>query len=271
VMAGSIVGGPAWAPRELAPLAMPGTVQELLDFESGKFPGYAPQANAFGADGVPPTPAESGGLAPTSSGTPAPPDGSSSFTTGTALRTISLPDNGWPQGRYWWTVVPVNIYRVVSDPLKGPSAGDKLEYHDASLPQDLCAAGQVWPFGMQSAPVTTISETPYASGLINGTRVVSAAGLKPSFQELPLITWQPALAADSYEIQLSRQAYPWVAVRSQTSVVTSTVLPLTKHDLGVWYYRVRGVNPNLSGPGQKLAWSRPVAVRISGDHFIVIK
>ena len=53
--------------------------------------------------------------------------------------------------------------------------------------------------------------------------------------------------------------------------MTSAVLPLNKTDLGVWYYRVRGVNPNLSGPAQKLAWSTPVGIRISGNRFVVVK
>jgi hypothetical protein len=57
-----------------------------------------------------------------------------------------------------------------------------------------------------------------------------------------------------------------------TSVVTSVVLPLSKKtDRGVWHDRVRGVNPNLTGPGKKLAWSKPVAVRITGGVFVVIK
>ena len=38
---------------------------------------------------------------------------------------------------------------------KGIQDSDKVEYHDTALPQDVCAAGQVWPFGIQSAPLTT--------------------------------------------------------------------------------------------------------------------
>jgi hypothetical protein len=146
-----------------------------------------------------------------------------------------------------------------------------LEYHDLAQAQDVCAAGQVWPFGIQSAPVTTTSDNPYVSGVVNGMRVVSATVRRPTFQSLPLITWQPALAAQSYEVEVSQRAYPWVAVHKQTSVVTSAVLPLTAKDKGIWYYRVRGVNPNLPGPAQKLAWSAPVGIRVSGDTFVVLK
>jgi hypothetical protein len=65
--------------------------------------------------------------------------------------------------------------------------------------------------------------------------------------------------------------YPWVAAKKQTSVVTSAVLPLSKSDRGVWYYRVRGLNPNLVGPAQKLTWSEPVPIRITGDIFKILK
>ena len=80
-----------------------------------------------------------------------------------------------------------------------------------------------------------------------------------------MITWKPAMSAVSYEVQLSRQLYPWAAAHSVSSVVPSAVLPLTRHDVGTWYYRVRGINPNLVGPAQKLSWSKPAKVRISGD------
>ncbi len=56
------------------------------------------------------------------------------------------------------------------------------------------------------------AQNPYVSGVVTGTRVVSATARRPTFQQLPLITWQPALAAQSYEIEVSRHAYPWDAV-----------------------------------------------------------
>jgi hypothetical protein len=185
-------------------------------------------------------------------------------------RLVSLPDIGWPQGRYWWTVIPVAIVETQSaDP--SASTGGTFEYHDLELPQDACAAGQVWPFGMQSAPVTTTSQTPYASGVVAGMRVISAAGQAPGFLERPLVSWRPALGATSYDLEVSRKLYPWKAVRTQVSVVNSAVLSLTKQNVGTWYYRVRGVNPDLVGPAQKMAWSVPVAIRITGDRFRLVK
>jgi hypothetical protein len=253
VMNGSLVGTQAWAPRDADPI---------------QFLGYpAAGDDAVLRDGSPSAPSESLAAASTAGGGAAgstPPAGAatpaagSSSPTPVAHRLISLPDNGWPQGRFWWTVVPVL------------SVGSKLI--DSMLPQDLCEAGHVWTFGMQSVPLTANAQNaPYASGLVNSSRVVSAARRSPSFRELPLITWTPALAAQSYEIELSRHAYPWVAVKKQTSVVTSAVLPLSKSERGVWYYRVRGINPNLVGPAQKLTWSQPVPIRITGDIFKILK
>jgi hypothetical protein len=134
----------------------------------------------------------------------------------------------------------------------------------------MCATGQVWPFGIQSVALTTSAQTPYVSGLVSG-RVVSAVRKSPKFAELPLITWRPAIGAQSYEIELSKKAYPWKAVRTQKSVVTSAVLNLTRADVGTWYYRVRGVNPNLVSGAQKMTWSPLVKIRITGNEFAVVK
>jgi len=93
----------------------------------------------------------------------------------------------------------------------------------------------------------------------------------PKFVELPLVTWKPAIGAQSYEIELSRHLYPWAPVKKQTSLVTSTVLPLGKSDHGVWYYRVRGVNPNLPANAQKMTWSQPVSVKITGNLVAILR
>jgi hypothetical protein len=282
VLTGSVVGGDSWAPRDGDPLQLPGDTLTLADVMNGAFPGWGAQGKTIGADGEDLTSSESldvgGGASSTSTGAAG--SGASSSTV-SADRLVQLGDNGWPQGRYWWTVVPVFIYKV---PVKAGGSGGSsgsgsgaapvgtpIEYHDMALPQDLCAAGQVWPFGMQSSPLTTTSQAPFASGLGSGSRVVSAGRSTPSFQELPVVTWKPALNAQTYEVQVSKKAYPWTVARSVKSVVTSAVLPLTRTDIGTWYYRVRGVNPNLVGPAQKLAWSKPVAIRIAGDHFTVVK
>jgi hypothetical protein len=274
VMVGSVTGSPAWAPRDTAPLKTPGTVQDLVDAINGKYLGMGGQDLSYSADGSLLTPAELGGAAAAagsgSAGSGSSGTGSATTTAATNAAYTTLPDNGWPEGRYWWTVVPVEAAIFPADPNKGIQDSDKVEYHDTALPQDACAAGQVWPFGIQSAPLTTSSQTPYISGLLAG-RVTSAARTSPRFSELPLITWQPAIGAQSYEIELSHKAYPWKAARKQTSIVTSAVLNLTRSDVGTWFYRVRGVNPNLVAGAQKMTWSPAVKIRITGDEFTVVK
>ena len=52
---------------------------------------------------------------------------------------------GWPTGRFYWTVVPVNRVTV----------GSTIRYYDAEVPQDACAAGRVVAFGKTASPVTT--------------------------------------------------------------------------------------------------------------------
>lgn len=281
VLTGSVVGGDSWAPRNSDPFLLPADTDALALTEGGAYAGTGPQVTVS-ADDETVTPSESQFAPGAGSGTSA---DSNSGPMAFQPRLIALGDNGWPQGRYWWTVVPVGEVTVPPPPGSSSSSSStspssstpskpqplKVEYHDMDLPQDLCAAGQVWPFGMQSAPLTTTSETPFASGLTDSARVVSAARKLPSFQELPVVTWKPALDAQTYEVQVSPKLYPWGTVRTVNSVVPSAVLPLSRHDLGTWYYRVRGVNPNLVGPAQKLAWSKPVAIRISGDRFAIVK
>jgi hypothetical protein len=269
VLTGSIVGGPAWAPRDADPLALPGTTADLASAAAGKALGFGAQENATMADATPVTPSESTivGAAATTSSATGPADASTGPADG--LRAVSLPDNGWPQGRYWWTVVPVQAVSTPDSGTPDPSSSQPLRYVDAELPQDACAAGQVWPFGVQSAPVTTSATTPLASGLVAATRVASAVTRVPGFQELPLVTWRPAPGAASYQVQVSRKLYPWKATWSQSTGATSAVLPLSKRSVGTWYYRVRGRNPDLPAAAAAMAWSKPVAIRITGDRFVV--
>ncbi|MFL5962991.1 MAG: hypothetical protein ACJ757_08895 [Gaiellaceae bacterium] len=257
VTVGSLVYGPAWAPRFAPPLALPTDPKSSYT--------YGPQANAEMTDYTKIVTAEeaaavassSAGAGSSGAATTAP---DPSFTTDPG--TIALPDIGWPTGRFWWTVVPVQVLQATDG---------TLYYRDAELPQDACAAGHVWSFGIQSMPVTkTETGGPFASGQ-NGSRVVSAATKTPSFVQLPVVTWTPVLGAQAYEIQLSRHVYPWRTELSQAAVVPSVTLKLTKQQSGVWYYRVRGINGYLPGTAIKMTWSTPTAVRISGDRFVIVK
>jgi hypothetical protein len=281
VMAGSLTGAPAWAPRATQALTFPGSVKGVQDaMTKGTILKYGEEGATFMADISAVTASENAGAAaggaaatpaaPAAAPAAAPSGGTSNGTS--VVGQVELPDSGWPAGRYWWTVVPVSIYEVFPEDGAAATPDDPVEYHDTELPQDACAAGRVWPFALRSAPVTTTSAaTPYASGLGTGQRLVAAVKRAPKFIELPLITWKPAIGAQSYEVELSRHSYPWVAVKSQTSVVTSAVLPLTKTDVGTWYYRVRGVNPNLPANAQKMTWSGTAPIRITGNQFTILR
>jgi hypothetical protein len=302
VMVGSLTGEPAWAPRAVQALAMPSSLKELQDTENqGKILKYGSEGATFMADLSQVTASENAGAAAgTTSGTSGGSSGSSGSSSGSSGTSsssssassngstattvtagqVELPDSGWPSGRYWWTVVPVQIVDIppetggtttTASTGSGGTTDDAIEYHDAELPQDACSSGRVWPFALRSAPVTTANASkPFASGVALGQRVVAGAGRVPKFIELPLVTWKPAIGAQSYEVELSRHIYPWSAVKKQTSLVTSTVLPLGKTDHGTWYYRVRGVNPNLPANAQKMTWSQPVAVKITGNLVAVL-
>jgi len=259
VMKGAVVGGPAWAPRTSAPAQKSymadGT--EVIESESS-------DSGASGA-GTGSTGATAGPSSAGSSGSSNPPAAAGAH--------IDLWDIGWPSGRYWWTVVPV--VPVPTDTggagsSSGPSAAPS-EYIDTELPEDACAAGRVWSFGKVSAPVATRTATPFVSGMVSGRRVTAAAHKLPRFRFLPLIAWQPALGAQLYDVEVSRTTYPWKATIQQQTHATSLVLPLNKNQDGTWYYRVRGVNPNLPNNAQTMSWSRPVPIRITGDVFTVAK
>src|SRR5690349_5597820 len=59
VMTGSVVGSPAWAPRESDPLTLAETDVDLASFANGTFPGYGAQNGVFSADFGTPAPSES--------------------------------------------------------------------------------------------------------------------------------------------------------------------------------------------------------------------
>jgi hypothetical protein len=261
VTVGSLVQSPAWAPRWPNPgWVAPTTAASLVgddavtmfdqtqNLPTAEFAGSAAVAAAATASSTSPSSSAS--------------NGGSSAAQAAAVpgSLLALPDLGWPSGRFWWTVVPVG---------QAPTPDGKgTQLQDLELPQDACANGRVWSFGMQSMAATTEGSTPLASGF-TGTRVTSSALRVPSFVELPVIAWKPVLGAQSYEIQLSHRLYPWHTVIRQSSLVSSVTLRLTTANAGRWYYRVRGIDQFLPGQAVKMTWSKPVSIRISGDQFAV--
>ncbi|MBA2460418.1 MAG: hypothetical protein H0V45_01405 [Actinobacteria bacterium] len=251
VFRSAIVGSPAYAPRLSGPLALPQTDQaiagartSILDFGS--------EGAAFMLDGTLSLATEAGAASAGS--------GSGSGTA-SAEPKIDLPDTAWPSGGYYWTVVPVQAL-----PATGGATG-AIEYRETELPQDACQAGRRMRFGKLSPPVVTGSSRPFASGLSPQGRLTSAARSTPFFYGTPLVAWQPALAAQDYEVQWSKTGNPFKPVANIKTPATSALLPLSP---GTWYYRVRGFN-NLLPKRPQLAWSDPVRIKVAKPVFRIVK
>ena len=235
VFRGSVVGGPAYAPRISGPLDLP-TNQEELDAALGGILPSAKSENAktYMADGTPVTASET-------------------WDANDTVR-VDLPDVDTATTRYFWTVVPVGI-NVGED--------GSFSYYDAESPQDACESGRVAGFAKQSRPAITTAGTPYVSGLSPKGRLLAQAGRRPVVYSTPLVAWRPVVGATAYEVQWSRSKYPWRARGSALTYATSSVLQL---GAGNWYYRVRGLNAAQVGT-PAMTWSAPVAVKVVRPTF----
>jgi hypothetical protein len=235
VFRGSVVGGPAYAPRISGPLDLP-TNQEELDAALGGILPSAKSENAktYMADGTPLTASET-------------------WDANDTVR-VDLPDVDTSTTRYFWTVVPVGI-NVAED--------GSFSYYDAESPQDACESGRVASFAKESRPAITTAGTPYVSGLSPKGRLLAQAGRRPVVYSTPLVAWRPVVGATAYEVQWSRSKYPWRARGSALTYATSSVLQL---GAGNWYYRVRGLNAAQVGT-PAMTWSAPVAVKVVRPTF----
>jgi hypothetical protein len=261
IFTGSIVGSPAFAPRSTGgPFGLPQGTQDLANWTGASgiriFVDGGSEGNAVDATGD--KVAANEGVAGS--------DGQAD---------VDLWDSGWPNGRFYWTVVPVEAEATGITP---PTAGTtqtqtsySIEYHDTQVPQDQCERGLGMSFGKVSQPVVTRGTTPYVSGVGANGRMIASATKEPVVHDSPLIAWEPAVGATSYEIQLSKKLYPWRTTWDKVTATTAYVLPLGTNDVGTWWYRVRGINPALPKGAQTMTWSQPVSVRISGDQFVVVK
>jgi hypothetical protein len=271
VYRGSIVGSPAWAPRTTGALVLPANMIELAKAQNGWIISDGKQGKTFAVDEAPAMENESRqptSGTPGSGGTPAPPAEEESSETdkveaaALAPPQIDLWDNGWPEQRYYWTVVPVRWRPSGDDP-------NAIEYQDTELPQDACASGRVFTFGKVSEAVAaSAGAAPYVSGLSTSGALFTASRSRPQVYGSPLVAWRPALGADRYEVQWSKRAYPWSKRGSLETPSTSASLPLTP---GRWYYRVRGVSLALPAGGRQMSWSDPVAIRVAKPTFRIVK
>jgi hypothetical protein len=162
----------------------------------------------------------------------------------------------------------LNNGHAAGEPVTTTSAGGVV-YRDLELPQDACAAGRVQRFGIASEPSLTTAQDPFATGLSADGRLTSAATTS-AFYGQPLVAWTPALGAQNYQVQWSKQApgatssYPFAAAGSIMTTSTSSVLPLTP---GTWYYRVRGFDYNLPTGVQQMSWSDPEQLIVTKPTF----
>jgi len=274
IFRGAIVGSPAYAARNKGTLKLP-VDDKSLTAAATAILGIGDEPTTFTAEGIEARPASEAGAASaasgssTSSGTASSgtstttPATSSDQATNTDWPQIELLESGWPNGRFYWTVVPVK--QIVTLAEDGKTA--KITYADAELPQDACAAGRVLAFGKASSPVVAGQGTPYASGLSPSGRLIASAGSKP-FYGRPLVAWLPVPGADTYEVEWSPTKYPWRAVnRLAVDGGTATSLPLKP---GSWWYRIRGVNGALPAGHQTMTWSQPLQLHVAKPKFRLV-
>lgn len=151
--------------------------------------------------------------------------------------------------------------------------GGNIQYRDAELAQDTCAAGRVLRFGKESGPALTGGGEAFASGLTPKGRLAAAVG-RPSFYGSPLVAWETALGAEAYAVQWSKKRSPFVPQADPASnalgimtLNTSAVLPL---EPGTWYYRVRGYDYSLPTGAQAMSWSDPQQIVATRPTFAVV-
>ena len=292
------VGSPAYAPRLNATgLDYPANTDKLAvariqNLMPGPDPGKRADATA-----VSPTELGPGGtFTPTLIGAPAPASSGSSTTTPPASSStgaqfptsisaggpsVDLWDNNWPEGQYYWTVIPVRwqvteppVTTVVppvapTTPPTGPPPAPPIEYWDDELAEDVCQQGngRVAILGKASERPATAAGAPYSSGLSPKGGLRAATVKTPTFFGAPLVAWKPVLGASFYEVQWSKTAYPWRPRANLYTYSTQTTLPLQP---GKWYYRIRGIDLFVPPGAAQLAWSEKMAVVVAKPKFRVV-
>jgi hypothetical protein len=163
-------------------------------------------------------------------------------------------------------VAGLNSPHAIGEDVVRPSGS--IKYEDAELAQDACASGRMLAFGKTNDPVVTSqAATPYVSGLSTTGTLVAAKARSPKFYGSPLIAWQPTLATDHYEVQVSRTRYPWRTAGAGQTYSTAALLRLPP---GTWYYRVRGIDVLMTGTKTGLSWSDPVRLIVTKPRFKIL-
>ena len=152
VFRGSVVGGPAYAPRVSGPLKLPTNQEELDVALAGILPSAKSEtAKTFMADGTPDDGERDVGCRRSRPRRPP--------------RRRHVVDPLLLDGR------PGRDHR---------RRGREFTYYDAESPQDACESGRMASFGKESRPVITTAGTPYVSGLSPKGRLLAQAGRRPS-------------------------------------------------------------------------------------------
>ena len=183
---------------------------------------------------------------------------SSSFAKGL---TVTI---GTPPSSDTGTIVSISGNSItLSAPLKFGHAegeaivanGSSVVYQDLELPEDVCAAGRVQRFGIESEPSLTTAQAPFATGLSATGRLTSAANTS-SFYGQPLVAWTPALGADIYQVQGLPHVLHLVRAPAPAGqvVVPGSRLRLQPPD--------RGSADELVGPAE----ARGVDTEVQGRH-----
>ncbi|HWX08842.1 MAG TPA: hypothetical protein VNY33_02595, partial [Gaiellaceae bacterium] len=165
---------------------------------------------------------------------------------------------------------PLNFGHAARDPIASTSSSGVI-YRDLELPQDVCqyvdpvthVHTRVHRFGVASEPAMTSGQDSFVSGLSPSGQLQSKSETG-TFYGQPLVAWTPALAANTYQVEWSKLAYPFTPEGSIMTPSNATVLKLA---VGTWYYRVRGFDYNLPTNAQALSWSDTETLVIAAPTF----
>ena len=152
--------------------------------------------------------------------------------------------------------------------------GGTLEYKDAELAQDTCAAGRVLRFGKESEPTLTAGGEAFASGSDTGGQA-RLGRRAPRLLRLPARRLdgrtrrrglRGAVEQDAQAVQARGRSGHDLAAGMMT-MNTSAVLPL---EPGTWYYRVRGYDYSLPEGAQAMSWSALQQIVVTRPVFAVV-
>ena len=123
VFVGAVVGGPAYAPRPYGPLPLPDSPATIPAARSAFFSNDGPEPQGYMFDGSKVSTTESMSAATPTTSVPSDADTNSSGSgaaqptapaqltlTGDLGAPVDLWDTDWPNGGYYWTVVPVEAF-----------------------------------------------------------------------------------------------------------------------------------------------------------------